>query len=119
MVAGSASVRVKRGFEQSRDIAYNSAMRKTLMIAGVLWLGIALSPGHAAAGPPANPNYSPPPAKEGFSYPDCYCTDSLGQRVEMGQTACLIIGSRRVLALCDMSVNNPAWREQSEGCPGV
>ncbi len=94
-------------------------MRQTLFIAGLVLLGIAIGPGHAAAGPPANPNYSPPPAKEGFSYPDCYCTDSLGQRVEMGQTACLIIGSRRVLALCDMSVNNPAWREQSEGCPGV
>ena len=94
-------------------------MCKTLMIAGLLCLGIALSPGHAAAGPSANPNYAPPPAKEGFSYPDCYCTDSLGQRVEMGQMACLIIGTRRVLARCDMSVNNPTWREQSEGCPGV
>ena len=94
-------------------------MRKTLMIAGMLCLGIALSLGLSAAGPSSNPNYSPPPAKEGFSYPDCYCTDSLGQRVEMGEMACLIIGSRRVLARCDMSVNNPTWREQSEGCPGV
>ena len=94
-------------------------MRKTLMFAGALSLGIALGAGPATAGPPSNPNYSPPPAKEGFSYPDCYCTDSLGQRVEMGQMACLTIGSRRVLARCGMSVNNPAWREQSEGCPGV
>ncbi len=95
-------------------------MRQALFIAGLVLLGIAFGPGPGhAAGCPSNPNYSPPPAKEGFSYPDCYCTDSKGQRVEMGQTAWLIIGSRRVLALCDMSVNNPAWREQSEGCPAV
>jgi len=94
-------------------------MHQTLFIAGLVLLGIAIGPGLAAAGPPSNPNYSPPPAKEGFSYPDCYCTDSLGQRVEMGEMACLIIGARRVLARCGMSVNNPAWREQSEGCPAV
>ena len=95
-------------------------MRQIPLIAGLVLLGLAIGPGPAAAaGPPANPNYAPPPAKEGFSYPDCYCTDSLGQRVEMGQMACLIIGSRRVLARCDMSVNNPTWREQSEGCPAV
>jgi hypothetical protein len=94
-------------------------MRQILFIAGFLLLGIAIVSGPAAAGPPSNPNYSPPPAKEGFSYPDCYCTDSKGQRVDMGKTACLIIGSRRVLARCDMSVNNPTWRHESEGCPGV
>ena len=69
--------------------------------------------------PPANPNYAPPPPKEGFSYPDCYCTDSDGERVEMGETACLEIGSRRVLARCGWSVNNPAWRPEGEGCPSV
>ena len=94
-------------------------MRQILFIAGLVFLGIAIGPGHAGAGPSANPNYNPPPAKKGFSYPDCYCTDSNGQRVDMGKTACLVIGSRRVLARCDMSVNNPAWREESEGCPGV
>jgi hypothetical protein len=94
-------------------------MRQIMLIAGLVLLGIAISPGNAGAGPKANPNYSPPPAKEAFSYPDCYCTDSTGQRVEMGKTACLVIGSRRVLARCDMSVNNPTWREESEGCPGV
>jgi len=94
-------------------------MRKTLITAGLLLLGAAMVPGPVVAGPPSNPNYSPPPAKEGFSYPDCYCTDSKGQRVDMGKTACLVIGSRRILARCDMSVNNPIWRQESEGCPGV
>jgi hypothetical protein len=65
------------------------------------------------------PAYNPPPAKEGYSYPDCYCTDSDGQRVEMGQRACLRIGTRLVLARCEMSLNNPAWRPESEGCPSV
>ncbi|MEM9221830.1 MAG: hypothetical protein AAGB11_05440 [Pseudomonadota bacterium] len=63
--------------------------------------------------------FVPPPAKEGFSYPDCYCTDSEGRRVEVGDTACLRIGSREVTARCGMSLNNPAWRTQSEGCPTV
>jgi hypothetical protein len=94
-------------------------MRQTLLIAGLVLFGIAVCSGQVSAGPKPNPNYDPPPAKEGFSYPDCYCTDSNGQRVDMGKTACLVIGSRRVLARCDMSVNNPAWREESEGCPGV
>ena len=63
--------------------------------------------------------YNPPPAKKGFKYPDCFCTDSVGKRVELGQTSCLRIGSQQVLARCDMSLNNPAWRRISEGCPSV
>ncbi len=95
-----------------------SVMKRNLLIVGCLVAGLV--PGLAAAGgPSANPNYNPPPAKKGFSYPDCYCTDSKGKRVEMGQRACLTIGSREVTARCDMSVNNPTWRLENEGCPGV
>lgn len=65
----------------------------------------------------SNPNYQRPKAKEGFRYPDCYCTDSTGQRIELGRTACLKIGSQQFTARCDMSVNNPTWRRVSEGCP--
>lgn len=61
--------------------------------------------------------YNPPAAKEGYSYPDCFCTDSQGSRVEMGQNACLQIGSRQVWARCEMSLNTPAWRHDGEGCP--
>ena len=83
-------------------------------------LYLALATAGADAGTLApNPNYTPHPPKEGYSYPDCYCTDSGGKRVEMGETACLLIGSRQVTARCDMSVNNPTWRTESEGCPGV
>lgn len=65
----------------------------------------------------ATPRYSHPPPKEGYSYPDCYCTDTDGARVEIGDMACLRIGRKRVLAQCDMSQNSPAWRPQREGCP--
>jgi len=94
-------------------------MRQILFIIALMLLGIAIGPGYANAQSSQSPYYSVPPAKEGYHYPDCYCTDSNGQRVDMGKTACLVIGSRRVLARCDMSLNNPAWREESEGCPGV
>lgn len=61
-----------------------------------------------------------PPAKPGYSYPECYCTDSRGARVEIGQTACLHIGSRSVTSRCERASNLVIWRHQSEGCtPGV
>lgn len=63
------------------------------------------------------PVYDPPPPKEGFAYPDCYCTDSDGQRVELGARSCLRIGGREVTARCAMSLNNPTWRTEAEGCP--
>ena len=47
---------------------------------------------------------------------DCYCTDQNGERVELGQTICLEVGGRRFTARCEMSLNNPMWREQQEGC---
>lgn len=67
---------------------------------------------------PRRPAWTQPPAAEGFSYPDCYCTNR-GERVEMGGSACLSIGSRQFTARCAMSLNNPTWREVKEGCdPG-
>lgn len=93
-------------------------MRGCLVLLGALSLGLVAS--HAAAEEAGgNPDYIPPPPKQGYSYPDCYCTDSAGNRVELGETACLTIGPRQVLARCDMSANNPTWRYETEGCPGV
>lgn len=71
-----------------------------------------------AAAPAAaqNPNWTPPPAKDGFEYPPCYCTNR-GERVEMGGEACLRIGAREIWARCAMSVNSPTWRTLHEGCP--
>ena len=85
---------------------------------------LALVPaGAVLADPVAKPvlgqqgQYNPPKPKDGFRYPDCFCTDSEGKRVELGQTSCLKIGSQEVTARCDMSLNNPTWRRVSEGCP--
>lgn len=63
--------------------------------------------------------YNPPKPKEGFRYPECFCTDSHGERIELGRTTCLQIGSRQFTARCAMSLNNPTWRQVSEGCPSV
>ncbi|MEL6766269.1 MAG: hypothetical protein AAFP17_03750 [Pseudomonadota bacterium] len=60
-----------------------------------------------------------PPAKEGYSYPDCYCTDSTGGRVEVGQMACLRIGGREVTSRCEQADNLTIWRHQGDGCLGV
>lgn len=47
---------------------------------------------------------------------DCYCTDTQGGRVDLGQRICLFVDGRAFLALCDMSLNVPIWRDTGEGC---
>lgn len=47
---------------------------------------------------------------------DCYCTDSKGGRVELGETICLQVDGRIFMAQCQMSLNVPMWREVSRGC---
>ena len=47
---------------------------------------------------------------------DCYCTDPQGDRVELGATICLTVDGRSFLARCEMSLNNPMWRETGDGC---
>ena len=85
-------------------------MRPAILASAVLAL--------AASAPAAaqQPDWVRPPAKEGYEYPPCYCTNR-EERVQIGATACLRIGSREVLARCAMSVNNPIWRPLQEGCP--
>lgn len=63
----------------------------------------------------ADPLFQRPTAKEGYPYPDCYCTNR-GERVEIGEMSCLQIGGREFTARCGMSLNNPAWRDKTEGC---
>jgi hypothetical protein len=95
-------------------------MKLAIFVALALGLGIAV-PAQAGdvPGPVERPGggYNPVPPAKGFRYPDCFCTDSQGQRVEMGRSACLQIGSRTVMAQCDMSLNSPIWRIGDEGCP--
>ena len=47
---------------------------------------------------------------------ECFCTDSSGNRVELGQTICLHVDGRSFTARCEMSLNNPMWRETGESC---
>ncbi|NRP12113.1 hypothetical protein XMM379_002037 [Aliiroseovarius sp. xm-m-379] len=47
---------------------------------------------------------------------DCYCTDSQGGRVELGQEICLFVDGRAFMALCDMSLNVPIWRDTGRAC---
>ena len=47
---------------------------------------------------------------------DCYCTDTQGARVELGQSICLTVDGRAFMAKCDMSLNVPIWRDTGEGC---
>ena len=47
---------------------------------------------------------------------DCYCTDSSGSRIELGETICLQVDGRMFMAQCQMSLNVPMWREVQQGC---
>ena len=47
---------------------------------------------------------------------ECYCTDTQGLRVELGETICLFVDGRAFMAQCDMSLNSPIWRDTGKGC---
>lgn len=47
---------------------------------------------------------------------DCYCTDTQGARVEVGESICLFVDGRSFLAQCQMSLNVPMWREVAPAC---
>lgn len=47
---------------------------------------------------------------------DCYCTDTQGARVELGETICLFVNGRAFMAQCQMSLNVPIWRDVGQGC---
>ena len=50
------------------------------------------------------------------NWPDCYCTDTSGARVELGETVCLTVDGRTYKARCEMMLNNPMWREIGSSC---
>ena len=47
---------------------------------------------------------------------ECYCTDTQGGRVDLGQEICLVVNGRSFMALCEMSLNVPIWRDTGAGC---
>lgn len=61
------------------------------------------------------------PASADLTYPggraiECYCTDSAGERVELGEETCLRVGRRSFMGLCAMSLNVPIWRDTGRDC---
>ncbi len=61
---------------------------------------------------PALPDVKSPSGKT----VECYCTDTHGLRVSLGETICLTVNGRSFMAQCDMSLNVPAWRDTGLGC---
>lgn len=49
-------------------------------------------------------------------WPDCYCTDKTGARIELGEEICMRVDGRSFTARCEMSLNNPMWRETGTSC---
>jgi len=47
---------------------------------------------------------------------ECYCTDTQGARVDLGQEICLFVNGRAFMALCEMALNVPIWRDTGVGC---
>ncbi|MBT8155224.1 hypothetical protein KMP13_15390 [Epibacterium ulvae] len=47
---------------------------------------------------------------------ECFCTDTSGARVELGQTICLFVDGNMFMAQCQMSLNVPMWRKVEDGC---
>ncbi|MEO0944617.1 MAG: hypothetical protein AAFY06_07205 [Pseudomonadota bacterium] len=47
---------------------------------------------------------------------ECFCTDTEGLRVELGETTCLYVDGRAFMATCDMSLNMPTWRDTGQAC---
>ncbi len=47
---------------------------------------------------------------------DCYCTNSTGGRVDIGEMICLHVDGKMFMAQCQMSLNVPMWRKISDGC---
>ncbi|MEM7439185.1 MAG: hypothetical protein AAF393_06270 [Pseudomonadota bacterium] len=61
----------------------------------------------------AAPTFATPDQVE---WPECFCTDKSGSRVELGELRCMLVDGRNFTARCEMSLNNPMWREIDEGC---
>ncbi len=86
-------------------------MHRLLRIAVIL---AGLAPAAGTAGEV----FVPPPPKEGYSYPECQCSNR-GEMLPMGALACLNVDGQTFLARCEMSLNNPTWRRVQDGCPSA
>ncbi len=62
------------------------------------------------------PHFAISDVKHGEITIDCYCTDTFGRRVELGEAVCLHVDGRSFVAKCEMALNNPIWRDTGESC---
>ena len=62
------------------------------------------------------PTLAVPDLQNGDNVIDCYCTDTFGQRVELGESVCLFVDGRSFIARCEMALNNPVWRDTGVDC---
>lgn len=46
----------------------------------------------------------------------CFCRNSDGEKVMLGDIACLQVGSTMFMARCSMSLNVLTWRKVADGC---
>ncbi len=68
------------------------------------------------------------PAAKSFTelYPplpgvEYFCTDSEGQRVDVGDVICITASCQTWMARCEMAASNrmAIWRKTQDGCPGA
>ena len=62
------------------------------------------------------PSLAAPDTNLGGKVIECYCTDTYGERVELGESTCLFVDGRSFIARCEMSLNNPIWRDTGVEC---
>lgn len=89
------------GFEKPRPLCYTDVMKATITTA--FFIGAAAAVGADVQAP-------------GGKVIPCYCTNTAGARIELGETICLQVDGRMFMAQCQMSLNVPMWREVQAGC---
>jgi hypothetical protein len=95
---------------ETAEVSY--ARRMNARALACIAIAAALTAGAAAA---QDWRTQRPAPAEGQRYPECFCTNR-GERVEIGERACLRVDGRQFTALCFMSQNSPGWRREREGC---
>lgn len=85
------------GLVKCRNSCYSEAMAKKTAVIAIFALAFstAISPARVV---------------------ECYCTDTQGDRIELGEVICLRVGGRDFRAKCEMSLNVPMWRDTGLSC---
>ncbi len=99
---------VSKGDSDCGKVVYYCAM-----LCLCLLLLFAAAPALAQEVTPQGQQQAAPPTAKAL---DCYCTDRQHNRVELGEVICMQVDGRMFTARCEMSLNNPMWREIDEGC---